>query len=39
MEVVAEAGAQQPWDQFKEEVEIMEEQPKEQKGAASSSGG
>uniref|UniRef100_A0A453QDQ0 Uncharacterized protein n=1 Tax=Aegilops tauschii subsp. strangulata TaxID=200361 RepID=A0A453QDQ0_AEGTS len=26
MEVVAEAGAQQPWDQFKEEVEIMEEQ-------------
>ncbi|EMS53638.1 hypothetical protein TRIUR3_29624 [Triticum urartu] len=28
MEVVAEAGAQQPWDQFKEEVEIMEEQPK-----------
>ncbi|KAF7046403.1 hypothetical protein CFC21_055432 [Triticum aestivum] len=26
MEVVAEAGAQQPWDQFKEEVEIMEEE-------------
>ncbi|KAM3196590.1 hypothetical protein ACQJBY_072341 [Aegilops geniculata] len=26
MEVVAEAGAQPPWDQFKEEVEIMEEQ-------------
>ncbi|VAI68759.1 unnamed protein product [Triticum turgidum subsp. durum] len=26
MEVVAEAGAHQPWDQFKEEVEIMEEE-------------